>query len=89
MTPEESLPSRRPTPTGAILTVWVIYDHPKDFAHGYVLRAQWAMADGAIKADEVAWYADVPDKLRAILPPGLVQLARHPNDDAAVLETWL
>jgi hypothetical protein len=36
-----------------------------------------------------AWYAKTADQLRAILPAGLTCLARHENDDPAILETWL
>jgi len=89
MTPEESVPMHRRPPQGAILAVWVIYDHPKDFPQGYVLRAQYVMDDSSIKADAIAWYADDPDKLRSILPPGLFKLMPAPQDDVTIMETWL
>ncbi len=32
---------------------------------------------------------DSLDELRAILPPGLTCLARHPSDPPEIVETWL
>lgn len=90
MMTEESLPSARPMPEGAILAVWVIYQRPKDYPEGYVLRCQWAMkGTPGFKADTIAWYAASPDELRAILPPGLECLGRMADDDGAILETWI
>lgn len=88
MTPEESVPSLRPMPDGAILAVWVIYDHPKDCPNGYVLRCQWAMQDKSIKVDTIAWRSSDLGELHAILPPGLYRQMRLPGDDPAILETW-
>jgi hypothetical protein len=82
-----ALPEQLPIPKD-VLVVWVIYDHPKDFREGYVLRAQFA-DKGGITISSICWYADDPDKLRSILPPGVVFMPRQQGDDVAILETWI
>lgn len=89
MTPEESMPMRRPLPEGARMMVWVIYQRPRDYPNGYVLRAQFAMRDGTVQPDVVAWHADDPEKLRAIIPGECLRWPRCGQDDPAILETWL
>jgi hypothetical protein len=83
-----ALPEQLPLPKDAV-TFWVIYDHPRDFREGFVLRAQFAMRTGDAQVSPEAWYADDPDKLRAIIPPGLTRLMRCAGDDPVIMETWL
>ena len=49
--------------------------------------ARYAKADKAMSFER--WYADEPDKLRVIIPPGLTCITRRREDDPAVKETWL
>ena len=84
---EESIPAFRRPPEGALMTIWVIYDHPKDYPTGYVLRAQYCLRDGKIVADPIAWYASHPDQLRAALPAGVIRFY-HPDPNRYILETW-
>jgi hypothetical protein len=83
-----AMPKQLQIPDGA-LAIWTLYDHPHDYPHGYVLRPQFAMAGGEIEISQIAWYARDPDELRAILPPGLVRMDRHPDDDPSIIEVWL
>lgn len=89
MKPEESAPWLRPMPEGAIMRVWVIYERPTDCPDGYVLRAQYAMRGGTVVPDTIAWYATSADKLRSILPGGVVNIGRQDADDAKILECWI
>lgn len=68
------------------LPIWVVYDHPTDFPESYIARLWDGMTNTA-----TASYLLAPtlDALRARLPPELVQLARHEEDDPAIVETWL
>jgi hypothetical protein len=72
-----------------ILTVWVIYRHPKDFPKSWVLRGQDACADGGIKPHAACHVASSLDNARSGLPPGLVNIGRQPEDDAAIYECWI
>ena len=83
-----ALPEQLPTPEGA-LVFWVIWDHPDDYPQGYLLRAQVYVAGKGQLVSNVAWHADDPEKLRAILPPGCVPFARADEDPPHLLETWM
>jgi len=68
-----------------VLSIWVVYDHPKDFPHCYVAR-RWEgekpMADKLVSPDL--------EKLRDVLEGmGLVKLMPMAGDDPVILETWL
>lgn len=72
-----------------LLCIWVIYDHPRDFPDHIVMRPQWAMRSGEVRAARVGGLYDSVGEARADLPPGLAHLMRHHDDDPAILETWI
>lgn len=82
-----ALPKQLPVPKDAI-TFWVIWDHPVDYPQGYLLRAQFVI-HGKRFVSKIAWHADDPEKLRAILPPGGWRFERRPGDPKHLLETWM
>jgi hypothetical protein len=83
------LPVTREPPPGTFMTHWVIYKHPKDHPDRYVLRATYITDAHNIMVDPMAWVHKDVEVLRRILPPGLVKIDRHPNDDPVILETWI
>jgi len=83
-----ALPEHLPSPRDGCVTFWIIYEFPSDFPDGYVLRAQWQCGQETL-VSRIAWYGRDADELRAILPPGCVNLSRMPGDDAAILEVWI
>ena len=73
-----------------VLTIYVIYDHPLDMPDYFVVRAQYAQRDGSVRADTKAYGFIELDKARAWCEQqGLVCLARHPDDEPHIVETWL
>lgn len=77
-------------PAGAKMTVWVIYDHPTDCPTAYVARPQFVMRDHGVVPCQMAWASDSLDKIReALAASGLTCLARHPDDDPKIVETWI
>ena len=77
-------------PEGAVMVVWVIYDHPKDFPDVFVARPQFAMQDGSVVPCPLAFMHEDIDVIRnALAGIGLTCMARDPNDDAKIVETWL
>ncbi|HET8727599.1 MAG TPA: hypothetical protein VFO41_08835 [Alphaproteobacteria bacterium] len=72
-----------------LLCIWVIYDHPRDFPNHVVMRQQWAMRSGEVRAARVGGLYDSVVEARADLPLGLAHLMRHPDDDPAIVETWI
>ena len=77
-------------PEGAVMIVWVIYDHPKDFPDVFVARPQFVMEDHSVVPCKVAWANPDLDVIRnALAAIGLTCLTRSPGDDPKIVETWL
>jgi hypothetical protein len=70
------------------LSMWTVYDHPKDFPHTYIARRFEVNGAGAVATDDT-----VQGELRIIRKSfarcGMVCLTRSPEDDANIVETWL
>ena len=67
------------------MTLWTVYDHPRDFPNSFIARA----FDLDQPTNQMIVAADL-EKLRGILESwGLTRLARHPEDDPCIVETWL
>jgi hypothetical protein len=82
------MPKDRVAPEGG-LAIWVIYHRPKDYPDGYVLRCQYAMPDGTVKADSIAWQTESLEDARRLVPIGFTKMARHDDDDPHIVETWI
>lgn len=73
------------------LSIYTIYDHPKDFPDGFICRRfeSTGVPVARVIACEVVGTGETLEQVRQCLPPGLVRLDRHPNDDPNIIETWL
>lgn len=69
--------------------IWVVYGQPSDFPDHVVIRRQYATRSGEVIAEPIAALYDTLDQARADLPLDLACLLRHPDDDAAIIETWI
>lgn len=70
---------------------YAIYDHPKDYPEDFVVR-RWRIVEGSLNPvpDETPFArATSLREARAAIPPGLVHLHRHPEDDPVLVETWV
>lgn len=68
--------------------MFTIYERPRDYPDGYVVRAADITA-GTVTHDRAAPTAPTLAEARALVPPGLMRFERHPEDDAVIVETWL
>jgi hypothetical protein len=69
--------------------VYTIYDHPRDYPQGFVVR-EWAIIDGATDpVPRTAWYADSLASARLLVPDGHANIGREPGDDPYIVETWV
>ncbi len=68
------------------LVMFVIYDHPSDYPASFVVR-KWLVRDQAEPTP--CTLHDTLEDARESLPDGLTCLSRSPDDDKAVVETWL
>lgn len=72
-----------------LLSVWTIYDHPRDYPDGFVARRHEVRPGGTTVATLDAVFAATLEGVRAKLPPHLHYIARSPEDEAHIVESWL
>lgn len=70
------------------VSVYAVYSHPKDYPNGYVVR-RFEISGALAEATQEASYAPTLEALRELIPPGLMCLPRHVDDDPTIVETWL
>ena len=71
------------------LSMWTIYDHPKDYPDTYVAR-RWEVGPTGAMATRVLMTSEDLGWLREQMEDmGLTCLARVDGDDSKIVETWL
>lgn len=68
------------------LTQFTIYDKPADFPMGMVVR-EWIVSAAGPQPGR-AWHVPTLERARALVPPGMYNLGRMPDDDPTIVETW-
>jgi hypothetical protein len=71
------------------VSLWTVYDHPRDYPDVWVARRSEVGVGAAPRPTSDMFTAETLDELRALLPRGLVCLARSPGDDPVIVEVWL
>lgn len=66
-------------------TLYVIYDHPRDFPNSFVCR----IFHGELPEALPLIVASKLEDIYAILPPGLTNIGREPEDDPVIREVWI
>lgn len=85
----EAISQETPSAEDNTLSMWVIYENPKDLNARYALR-RWCIGQGTVSpALEDPKIADTLDQIHAQLPPGRVRLPNNDSDDPCILETWV
>lgn len=85
-----SEPAPRPEPSEGILSFYVVYNHPSDFPEGWVARRNdFDMNIKEIRMTSDIYVADTLEECRAILPRGLTNIGRQPEDDPKIYEVWI
>lgn len=67
-----------------VLPIYTVYFDTKDYPGRYVVRLF-----ATDKPTTWARSAETLDEVRALIPPGLVRLLRHPDDEPTIVEVWL
>ncbi len=70
------------------LEMFVVYRSPSDNPGKYVVRRWWVGA-GSMKATSEFDTAESLVAVRRLVPTGLTKIARHPTDDAVIVESWV
>ena len=72
-----------------MLSVWTVYDHPKDFPHNYVAR-RFEISGGKPRVtDDFIVCPDVDAIRRIMLDNGLYRFERSEGDDSKIIESWM
>jgi hypothetical protein len=76
--------------TAEPLVMWTVYNRPKDYPDRCVARA-WLVIDAPepVATGSVIIGATLAGVREQLARDGLVCLARRPEDDPAIVETWL
>jgi hypothetical protein len=72
-----------------VLPVFVIYENPSDFPGRFVVRVQRVSNGFVVPARDLLANCSDLAEARRCLPPGLVRMPRHPEDDPVIVETWI
>lgn len=73
------------------LSMWVIYDSPKDYPDQIVVR-RWQIGPTWLPAhpdSACSVYGNIEDARAPLIQRGLHRLNRSPDDDAVIVEIWL
>ena len=70
------------------LTMWTIYDRPKDHPHGFIAR-RFDVDSGATVATNHTLAGDLDDIREILAQAGLTNIRRHPGDEPQIVETWI
>jgi len=71
-----------------VLSIWVVYDHPRDFPDSFVARK--FLLDQPTEVVMVAGTLDeIRDIIRRTAGQPLACISRSPDDDPVIVESWL
>lgn len=71
------------------LSMWTVYDHPKDFPNCYVARRFEVDRDGTRPTTDLMVSGDLELLRQTLQKRGLYCIASDPADAACILETWI
>lgn len=73
----------------AALSIWTVYDHPRDMPDLYVARLFHIDQNGPRPTNVVITDSDLTMVQRALEDLGLVKLMRSPEDEPQIVESWI
>jgi hypothetical protein len=71
-----------------LLTIWTIYDKPKDHPDGFIARRFEVGADGPVPTGDIMT-GDLEDMRETLWKAGLLKLTRDPLDEPQIVESWV
>jgi hypothetical protein len=72
----------------AVMSLWTVYYKPKDYPYGYIAR-RFEIHPGESRPTKSTFMGETLGDIRRLMPPGLVCLARSPDDDPVIVEVWI
>lgn len=75
--------------TEAVLSMWVVYDHPRDRPADFIAR-RWALTGDSMEPTRDTCASPDLDRLRRwFMMLGYTRLDRSEGDDPRIVETWI
>jgi hypothetical protein len=71
-----------------ILSMWTVYDKPKDHPTEFVVRRFDCTALGPVATTD-AWTGPLELIRDSLFAAGLIRMQRHHDDEPQIVETWL
>lgn len=71
-----------------MLTVFAVYDRPRDYPNRVVVRA-WLCADQPIPCEPAELFASLDAAREFLARRGLQNIGRMPDDDSKIVECWV
>lgn len=74
----------------AVLSIWTVYEHPRDYPDDFVVREHRVYPDGTTHPmPEAQRYPTLAAARAPLQARGLTPMARHPGDDPTIVEVCL
>ena len=70
------------------LSMWTVYDRPRDYPHGYIARRCEIRSAGRIVQTTEVRIGATLEEVRAQLPPGCTAGRGIAEDDPVIVEVW-
>ena len=71
------------------LTVWVIYDHPKDYPEYFLARKFVYINNGLKPTFDILKNVEIDNIRNSLRDKCFTLLPRHQDDDEKIVETWI
>jgi hypothetical protein len=71
-----------------LLTIWTIYDRPKDHPDGFIAR-RFEVGGGDTVATPEILTGELEDLRQVFWKAGLMKLSRQEGDEPQVVESWV
>ena len=71
-----------------VLSIWTIYDHPKDFPSSYVARRH-EIGEGVVRPTDDIVQGDLRIIRKSFEQCGLTRMPRDAADEPQIMESWL
>jgi hypothetical protein len=85
MSPENLITIQNTAARHGKLTMWTIYDRPKDYPHGFIARLH--EVPGGPTPCEL--YGELEDLRERFRQAGFTPLVRGEGDEPPIVETWI
>jgi hypothetical protein len=72
-----------------VLSMWTIYDHPRDFPDSYVARRFEVTEEGSFPTTDTIVGHELESLRLTMIEAGLVTIGRDESDESQIIETWL